>query len=312
VTWQQPWCIGKICLSVIEVKEFLFGTDKVSHVTAALDDLEDISKSIKVIGQIIALEPSTTKGDFWEWTRDYISVYNTNDQLTCQQYVVEIPSFFIHPLAPSIVDKPPNGSSTDCKRYPTWQLSNVDLQNVLDSLWDSLEPDTDRVVGNAHLLLSIKNPNGLPYHHPTDGTKYFFVTSLPDSLKPQEKHDANDKLTCHFCREEVKLSKMQNHVGGHIMYNLHGAEDAKINAYWKRREKAAEQEQDELQQIGENPCGFCGLDGCLTSLLEKKAGNSIKFTITSNCPYYYERMQYKHWLLLTSFIQPRRVDGSNF
>ena len=59
---------GKICLSVIEVKESQFGTDKVSHVTVALDDLEDISKPIKVIGQIIALEPSTTKADFWEWT----------------------------------------------------------------------------------------------------------------------------------------------------------------------------------------------------------------------------------------------------
>ena len=78
------------------------------------------------------------------------------------------------------------------------------------------------------------------------------------------------------------------------MCNICGAEEAKINAYWKWREKAAEQEQDELQQIGENPCGFCGLNDCLTSLLEKKAGNSIKFTITSNCPYYYECMQYKN------------------
>ena len=125
---------GKICLSVIEVKEFQFRTDEVSHATAALDDLEDISKSIKVIGQIIALEPSTTKADFWEWIQDYISVYTTNDQLTCDQYVVEIPSHFILPLAPSIVDKPPNGSSTDCKCYLTWRLSNVDLQNLLDSL----------------------------------------------------------------------------------------------------------------------------------------------------------------------------------
>ena len=104
------------------------------------------------------------------------------------------------------------------------------------------------------------------------------------------------KLTCHFCREEVKLSKMQNHVEGHIMHNLYGAEDAKIKAYWKWRERAAAQEQDtsntdELQQIGENPCGFCG---CFTSLLEKKARNSIKFIITSNCPYYYEHMQYKN------------------
>jgi hypothetical protein len=38
---------GEICLSVIEVKEFQFGINKVSHVTAALDDLGYISKLIK-------------------------------------------------------------------------------------------------------------------------------------------------------------------------------------------------------------------------------------------------------------------------
>ena len=164
---------AEICLSAIEVKEFKFGTDKASHVTAALSDLEDITKSIKVIGQIIALVPSTARADFWEWSQDYISVHTTNDQLTHQQYVVEIPSFFIHPLAPSVVDKPPYGSSADHEHYPTWRLSKMDLQNVLDSLWDSLKPDTDKVVGNVHLLLSTKNSNALPYQHPIDGTKYF-------------------------------------------------------------------------------------------------------------------------------------------
>jgi hypothetical protein len=90
----------------------------------------------------------------------------------------------------------------------TWRLSKNDLQNVLDSLWDSLEPDTDRIVGNVHLLLPTKNLIALPYRHPIDGTKYFLVTTLLDFLKPQEKHDTNDKLLCHFCKEEVKLSKM--------------------------------------------------------------------------------------------------------
>ena len=73
----------------------------------------------------------------------------------------------------------------------------------------------------------------------------------------------------------------------------------KIKAYWKQREREAAQGQDtsntdELLQIGENPCGFYGLDGCFTSLLEKKSGNSIKLTITSNCLYHYEHMQYKN------------------
>jgi len=39
-----------------------------------------------------------------------------------------------------------------------------------------------------------------------------------------------------------------------------------------------------LQSVGDNPCGFCGLDGCLTQLLEKKGDGII---ITSNCKYHY-------------------------
>ena len=42
------------------------------------------------------------------------------------------------------------------------------------------------------------------------------------------------------------------------------------------------------QAIGENPCGFCGLFGCLTQLLKKKDGD---FTITSTCPYHYAQMK---------------------
>ena len=42
--------------------------------------------------------------------------------------------------------------------------------------------------------------------------------------------------------------------------------------------------------MGDNPCGFCGLDGCITQLLIKKGGG---FTITSNCQYHYAQMQYR-------------------
>jgi len=213
----------------------------------------------------------------------------------CTKYlfVVEIPSFFLHPLAPSVVHKPPPGSLTDKSRYPTWRLSSKDLQTVLDSLWDSLEPQTDRIMGNVHMLPSIKNSDALPYQH-LDGRKEFFMKDLPDCLTPKEKYSANDKLSCHFCREKVKLSQMRNHVGGHILGGLQGVEDKKIEKFWERKNRQqASEEEDEPEQLGENPCGFCGRDGCFTNLLEKKSGNSISITVTSNCPYHYERMQYK-------------------
>ena len=81
---------------------------------------------------------------------------------TGHTYLIPLNTINMTPPKPPVqnpVDIPfENGSFTDHKCYPTWWLSNVDLQNVLDSLWDSFEPDTDRVVGNAHLLFSIKKP----------------------------------------------------------------------------------------------------------------------------------------------------------
>lgn len=163
-------CGDEICLCVIEIIEFQFGTEKIAHVTATLDDLEDTNGEIKVTGQIIELKPSSLRMAFWEWTRNYVSVSSETkeDQLSHQNYVVEIPSFFIHPLGPTVVDKPPPGSSANSSYYPTWRLSKADLQRVLDSLWDSLEPDTDNIIGNVHMLLSIKNPDALRYQCPDD------------------------------------------------------------------------------------------------------------------------------------------------
>ena len=68
---------------------------------------------------------------------------------------------------------------------------------------------------------------------------------------------------------------MRNHVGGHILHTF--------------RESDAPDECT-LQSVGDNTCGFCGLYGCLTQLLEKKGGGII---ITSNCKYHYAQMQYK-------------------
>src|SRR6266481_518831 len=41
---------------------------------------------------------------------------------------------------------------------------------------------------------------------------------------------------------------------------------------------------------GEIICGFCGPDGCLTQLQEKKKGS---LSVASNCSYHYAAMSYK-------------------
>ena len=84
--------------------------------------------------------------------------------MTRRQFVLEIPSCLAHPLAASIAAKPMSGGSQDTSYYPTWKLASTDLHAVLTSLWESLEPETEKIIGNVELLPTINNPDSLPYH----------------------------------------------------------------------------------------------------------------------------------------------------
>jgi len=125
----------------------------------------------------------------------------------------------------------------------------------------------------VELLHSINNP-ALPYHN-IDGNESLIIEDVPDSLIPRQKLSGKDKVPCLLCgQKEITVKDMRKHVGGHILRDI--------------RDCAAPHE-CKSQAIGEDPCGFCGLDGCLTQL-KKKDG---RFTITSTCPYHYPQMQYR-------------------
>ena len=151
----------KFCLAVLEVTAFHFGTSKITKATALMDDLEDKDKQITVIGQIINLHMSSHRMQFWEWTKDYIMLdtNSENEMLTHRQYVMEIPSILVHPLAPTILIKSASLDTTDT----TWKLASHDLWAVIDSLWESLEPNTEKIFGHVESLPSINNSSSLPY-----------------------------------------------------------------------------------------------------------------------------------------------------
>src|SRR5882762_5103232 len=102
----------KICLAVIEVVGFLFGTEKVVKSTATMDDLENTNKQIKVVGQIVNLKGSSSTMQSWDWNKRYVALdIDSRDQrLTRCQYVLEVTSSLICPLAPSVVQRPLPGS----------------------------------------------------------------------------------------------------------------------------------------------------------------------------------------------------------
>ena len=105
----------KICLAVIEVIGFLFGTEKVVKSTATMDDLEDTNKQIKVVGQIVNLKMPSSTTQSWDWNKQYVAldVDFHDKRLTRRQYVLEIASSLICPLAPSVVQRPLSGSELD-------------------------------------------------------------------------------------------------------------------------------------------------------------------------------------------------------
>ncbi len=92
---------------------------------AFMDDLKDKDKEITVIGQIINLHMSPHRVHFCEWTKDYIMLDTSsqNEMLTHNQYVMEIPSVLVHPLAPTILIKSASLDTTDT----TWKLGSDDL-----------------------------------------------------------------------------------------------------------------------------------------------------------------------------------------
>ena len=121
-----------------------------------------------------------------------------------------------------------SNSSQDTSHYPTWKLASIDLHAVLDSLWESLEPETEKIIGNVELLPTINNSDSLPYHdHGNNDT--LFVENLPDCLIPKQKLAGKDKVSCFLCKEEMTLNKMQNHVGSHILHTLCNTEDPKMH-----------------------------------------------------------------------------------
>jgi hypothetical protein len=99
------------------------------------------------------------------------------------------------------------GSSRDASYYPTWKLASTDLHIVLDSLWESLEPETEKIIGNVELLLTINNSDSLPYHDNSNNDT-LFVENLPECLIPQQKLYSKDRISCFLCKEEMTLNKM--------------------------------------------------------------------------------------------------------
>jgi hypothetical protein len=79
-------------------------------------------------------------------------------------------------------------------------ISSTQLQSVLKILWDSLEPESEKILGNVELLHSINN-SALPYQD-INGNESLIVEDVPDFLIPRQKLCGKDKVPCYLCGQE--------------------------------------------------------------------------------------------------------------
>ena len=87
------------------------------------------------------------------------------------------------------------------------QVIKIGIRVSINSLWESLEPETEKIIGNVELLPIINDPDSLPYHdHSNNDT--LFVENLPECLIPRQKLTSKDKISCLFCGEGMTLNKM--------------------------------------------------------------------------------------------------------
>lgn len=154
-----------------------------------------------------------------------------------------------------------------------FHFPNDKLLDILESAWASLCPDTEEILAGYNSLPKLVNSNSLPYLN--DGKeKLLFILHLPKELSTVPKLKASNKHSCLLCSESLPINQMRPHVGQHILYSIREIDNPK----------------DLTQDLSLDPCGWCGLEGCLTQLRLGQRGSSM---IESNCIYHWKGLKHK-------------------
>ncbi|KAH9852083.1 hypothetical protein C2E23DRAFT_203440 [Lenzites betulinus] len=279
-----------VCLAVVEVLEIHISGDQTRRVTAVeLEEMEAEDRHIKILVQVLEMRPvqdfPPAAGTTWLWDHRYAPIRHERSapQGRGSPHSLLIPGPLLFPLGPSVVPVPSDSerqkqpeTETNLSADPeatqsfTWALSDTQLRETLEAAWNALKPAMDEILHNIEQLPSVAKSDSLPYRDPA-GTA-LLVQDIPAHLR-MKKLDAKQKVPCLLCGKTLELSLMRNHVGHHILYSLRDVPD----------------DVELTQEIGIEPCGFCGrADMCRTFLAKK--GTSYK--VASSCRYHYAAMSY--------------------
>ncbi|KAJ7498289.1 hypothetical protein B0H11DRAFT_1909333 [Mycena galericulata] len=169
-----------ICLGVLMVKGFRVGKDKTVRNVIETKELANVTSNIRVVAQGMEFESPRTSAsvispghNFWEWTGKFIMLDLSagSTRMTHNQLILEVPSVVVHSLGPTVAARTLfNRQSTESAlKRPTWRIDSDQLEEVMESVWQSLEPESPEMLENMmQLLPHIRNPAALPYSNATD------------------------------------------------------------------------------------------------------------------------------------------------
>ncbi|KAJ3874253.1 hypothetical protein F5051DRAFT_336129 [Lentinula edodes] len=272
-----------VTLAVVSVVGFSISGVRGLVSEAPMDHLEiKGSQCPAVVVQILGL--TQTSSSQWHWTGEYVRIAPDSDVSSVsshKQYRFTIPGYLIHPLTVEAVIP-----SSYSKLSATWRISHQELTDTCQYAWSMLSPDSpetlDEFISNFEMLptfpaLAITN-SSLPYQD-MNGNYPFNIKSIPSQVLVSKK-DGSDEVPCKVCSSRLKLSDMRTHVGAHTLFMLRGWQDP---------------ENEDMDPIGPNPCGWCGLHnaGCWTRLVLDPKGKKQPQT-ESNCEYHYAKMRYSN------------------
>ena len=100
-----------------------------------------------------------------------------------------------------------------------------------------------------------------------------YILELPPQLCTLPKPKGSDKQKCLPCDALASISQMRPHIGKHILLSIRNVPDPGC------------------REVSLYPCGWCGLEGCLTQLRPgPKLGSS---SLESNCQYHWKALKHK-------------------
>ncbi|KAH6904033.1 hypothetical protein BKA70DRAFT_1512940 [Coprinopsis sp. MPI-PUGE-AT-0042] len=261
-----------VCLALVDILTFRKGGAKPDLQSIPYDDLSLSSMSVLV--QLMSMTPAMHHTKLqWLWSGTYLSHRAHPMHVTKRSkkdYTMRVPASGFYPLAPAI-QQGADGKST-------WVFEHSELVDAMKLLWKDLQPATNDALSNLKSLPTIdytgESPT-LPLATNLTGETLSLHVLDPLIASVGVKLATGTKVPCRLCNKQITVNGMRNHVGIHLLKSHRGVADAELYG---------------SVEIGLNPCGWCGLEGCKTLMIVGKKGKAVQ--IESNCAYHYTGMVY--------------------